>query len=518
MQKNKLFIFKMVAAFGLLPFFIAAQVGYEPPYFKDSNRLEKLRIAFPVVEKMVQKYAAENHFPGYSFGIVLDGKLVYTTSSGYTNLQTKTPATPKSMFRIASMSKSFTAMAILKLRDEGKLNLDDKASKYIPELKNQGLTTDAAPITIRDLLTHSAGFPEDNPWGDRQLEKTSQEFLAFIKKGIHFSTATGLSYEYSNVGFTMLGYIIEKVTGKNYGAYIKENIWKPLNMEASWEFSSIDDAKLAHGYRWINNNWTEEPLLHDGIYGAMGGMITSLESFSKYVSLHLDAWPARNGASTGPISRSSIREMHQPSRFIGLNATYKYPSGRACATTAAYGYGLSWLKDCTGRTSIAHSGGLPGFGSNWRILPEYGLGVILMANVTYAPTAVLNTMVIDTILRMGNVDLQPRILPTSAALKNAQAKLTALLPSWKNAAASNLFAENFFDDYKIDALIKEASLIFEAAGPISGPGNFVPENELRGYYYIHAKNGTIKISFTLTPTNPAQIQEYHISFQKHIEE
>jgi CubicO group peptidase (beta-lactamase class C family) len=517
MRKHKLLLFKMVAAFGLLPFFIAAQVGYQPPYFKDSSRLEKLRVAFPVVEEMVQKYAVAHHFPGYSFGIVLDGKLVYETSGGYTNLQTKAPVNSKSMFRIASMSKSFTAMAILKLRDEGKLRLDDKASMYIPELKNQGLTTDAAAITIRDLLTHSAGFPEDNPWGDRQLEKTSQEFLAFIKKGIHFSTATGSSYEYSNVGFTMLGYIIEKVTGKNYGVYIKENIWKPLTMEASWEFSSIDDTKLAHGYRWIGNNWTEEPLLHDGIYGAMGGMITNLESFGKYVSLHLEAWPPRNNIETGPVKRSSIREMHQPSRFIGLNANYKYPSGRACPTSGAYGYGLSWLKDCTGRTSIAHSGGLPGFGSNWRILPEYGLGVILLANVTYAPTAVLNTMVIDTLLRMG-IDLQPRILPASTALKNAQAKLTALLPNWKNAGASNLFAENFFDDYKLDALIKEATSIFEAAGPITETGNFRPENELRGYYYIHARNGTIKISFTLTPTNPSQIQEYHISFQNHIQE
>jgi hypothetical protein len=127
-------------------------------------------------------------------------------------------------------------------------------------------------------------------------------------------------------------------------------------------------------------------------------------------------------------------------------------------------------------------------------------------------------MVIDTILRMGIVDLQPRVLPASEALKNMQAKLTALLPNWKNAAASNLFAENFFKDYKIDALIKEAKSIFEAAGPIDGPGNFIPENELRGYYYIHAKNGMIKISFTLTPTNPSQIQEYHISFQHYIEE
>jgi hypothetical protein len=66
--------------------------------------------------------------------------------------------------------------------------------------------------------------------------------------------------------------------------------------------------------------------------------------------------------------------------------------------------------------------------------------------------------------------------------------------------------------------MKEASSIFDAAGPITGTGNFMPENELRGYYYIHAKNGTIKISFTLTPTNPSQIQEYYISFQKHNQE
>jgi hypothetical protein len=92
------------------------------------------------------------------------------------------------------------------------------------------------------------------------------------------------------------------------------------------------------------------------------------------------------------------------------------------------------------------------------------------------------------------------------------------LPGWKNAAASNLFAENFFDDYKIDALIKEATSIFDAAGAVNETGDMIPENELRGYYYLHAKNGTIKISFTLTPTNPSQIQEYHISFQKQIQE
>jgi len=99
------------------------------------------------------------------------------------------------------------------------------------------------------------------------------------------------------------------------------------------------------------------------------------------------AWPERNDAETLPIKRSSLREMHQASKFISLMPNYKYPSGRILAATDSYTYGLSWMQDALGRKSVGHSGGLPGFGSNWRFLPEYGIGVILFANVTYAPTS-----------------------------------------------------------------------------------------------------------------------------------
>ena len=131
------------------------------------------------------------------------------------------------------MSKSFTAMAILQLRDAGRLSLDDRADRYIPELKNAKLlTTDAPAITLRHLLTHAAGFPEDNPWGDRQLDITHDEFVQFLQSPISFSNAPGLTYEYSNLGFALLGYIIEKVSGKTYQQYINENILKPLGMNA----------------------------------------------------------------------------------------------------------------------------------------------------------------------------------------------------------------------------------------------------------------------------------------------
>ena len=138
---------------------------YHPAVFTDAARMEKIKQALPVIESIYKKYAEENHFPGMAFGIVVDGQLIYTGNHGYTDIEKKIPVTSSSLFRIASMSKSFTAMAILKLRDEGKLNLDDPAYLYIPELKKVKYpTADAPHITIRHLLTHGAGFPEDNPW------------------------------------------------------------------------------------------------------------------------------------------------------------------------------------------------------------------------------------------------------------------------------------------------------------------------------------------------------------------
>jgi CubicO group peptidase (beta-lactamase class C family) len=487
--------------------------AYQPPVFEQNNRLENLQKLFPVVEKIYKEYAEKNHFPGYSFGIVLDGKLVYSGAGGYADLDKKVPASPKTLFRIASMSKSFTSMAILKLRDEGKLQLDDPVWKYIPEMKGQGLTKDAPEITIRNLMSHSAGFPEDNPWGDRQLAKTDTELIAMIKKGISFSNDAGLTYEYSNMGFAMQGYIIKKITGKSYADYIAKYIWKPLAMDkAEWEYTKIPDAELAHGYRYINNNWREEALLHDGIYGAMGGMIVNIESFAKYMALHQDAWPPRNDVEKGPVKRSSIREMHQPWRFAALNAGYKYPTGRATPMASAYAYGLRWSKDGTGRETVGHTGGLPGFGSNWVIAPEYGIGVMFFANVTYAPTSLANVQVLDTLIRAAG--LQARQLPPSKILNQRRDEIVQLLPSYSNAKASKIFAENFFDDYDTQTLAKEATDAFSKLGKITKVGPIVPENQLRGYFNIDFEKGQVQIYFTLTPENPALIQEYHFKVKE----
>ena len=484
--------------------------NYQPPAFTDANRLQKITATFPVIDQLYKDYAEKNHFPGLVYGVVVDGKLVHTGNTGHTDLENKIIANAQSDFRIASMSKSFTAMAILRLRDEGKLKLDDLIRLYIPAAKNtKYLTKDATEVTIRHLLTHSAGFPEDNPWGDRQLDATDEELLALYEKGISFSNNPGSGYEYSNVGFATLGYIIKKVSGQTYQKYITENILKPLGMSHTyWEYNDVPKDKLAHGYRYEDSKWVEQPLLHDGSYGAMGGLITTIDDFSKYMALHLSAWPARDDQETGPLKRNSIREMQYPWDLSALNASAKTTNGRPCPTVNAYGYGLRWTKDCGNRVYVGHTGGLPGFGSQWTVMPEYGVGIVAFANLTYARAGLINTQVLDTLLALSGIS--PRQIPPSVILNQRKNELIKLLPDWSKAKESGLFADNFFLDYSLEQLQKQAKDIFAKTGSITSTGELIAENQLRGYFILKGEKSGIKISFTLTPQNPPLIQEFHI--------
>lgn len=483
---------------------------YQPAVFNDPTRLERIRAVLPEITKIYKEWAAKNHIPGVAYGIVVDGQLIFTGNEGYTDIDKKIPVTSSSIFRIASMSKSFTAMAILKLRDLGKLRLDDPVQIYIPEMqKLKYPTADSAPITIRHLLTHGAGFPEDNPWGDRQLADSDKELLDLIKSQISFSTAPGTAFEYSNLGFALLGRIITVVSRKPYQQYIRENIWQPLGMKnTEWEYANVAPDKLAHGYRWLNEKWNEETLLHDqadGSWGSMGGMMTSIDEFAGYMTLHISAWPPSNDADSGPVKRSSVREMHHPWRISGFNPQFAYADGRKCAVFSAYNYGLNWVNDCEGRIYVGHSGGLPGFGSQWRFLPEYGIGIVAFANRTYAPVTAVNLQVLDKLIT--SAALKPRQLPPSAILNQRKAELLKLFPGWENAEKSRIFAENFFADNPIYLLKKDFAEVFSKAGKITGIREIKAENQLRGSFIIEGEKSNIEIFFTLSPENPPLIQQ-----------
>lgn len=471
---------------------------------------EKIKSFIPTIDALFSQQANEAKMPGLVYGIVYQGRLIHSNAIGLAQIEHKVKAGSDIDFRIASMSKSFASMAILQLRDAGKLRLDDPAADYIPELKTtKSLTKDAPVITIRHLMTHGAGFPEDNPWGDRQLGISDEAFRKMIQKGITFSNNPGITYEYSNMGFAMLGLIIKNISGMSYQKYITENIFKPLGMNNTyWEYADVPSTKLAFGYRWLNNSWVKQPMEHDGAYGAMGGLITTLTDFSHYVALHLAAWPERDAPEKGPLKRSSIREMQFPWNMSEFNPSTIFPNGRKGSSFTAYGYGLSYMKDDMGKHSVSHTGGLPGFGSNWRIFPDYDLGVISFANVTYAPTSFINLKVADSLIH--SLKLNPRLSPPSAILKQRQAEILRLLPNWDHAEESGIFAENFFLDYFPNMLRDEAKAIFTKIGTIKNIGEIVPENNLRGTFVIEGDKGSAEIYFTLSPENAPLIQEYHI--------
>lgn len=473
----------------------------------DSGRSARMLKAFPVIQKMFDEYAASHKFPSIVFGIVSEGKLIYSGSDGYSDVNKKIAASPNSLYRIASMSKSFTALAILKLRDEGKLHLDDPISLYVPEMKDARLlTSDAPEITIRHLLTHAAGFPEDNPWGDRQLAAADTTFSRWMQEGFSFSNVPGIAYEYSNTGFAILGRIIDNVSGVPYDEYITKSILLPLGMTSTtFEYSKIPESKFAKGYRMQDGKWVEQPVLHHGAYGAMGGMISSIEDFSKYIEFQLAAWPPRNDSEGGPVKRSSVREMQLAWNFSSLVPKYEIHPGIVCAVANAYGYGLRWIRDCHGKTFVGHSGGLPGYGSNWQILADYDLGIVSFSNLTYGAPAVLNMRALDTLISLAA--LEPRKLPVSPILEKRKLQLMNVLPDWREA---NIFADNFFADYPLETLKKEAADVFNQIGKVKSVSQVFPENNLRGYFIISGEKKNARIDFTLSPENDPKIQEYHI--------
>lgn len=446
----------------------------------------------PSVETTFTTAAQNNHVPGAIIGIVVDGKLAYVKTYGVRDVATNATVMEDTRFRIASMTKGFTAMAILKLRDAGKLRLDDPAAKYIPELaKLQYPTKDSPVITVRHLLTHSEGFPEDNPWGDRQLAQANETMSAWMRAGIPFSTAPGTAYEYSNYGFAILGQIIERVSGVPYKTYVTDNILKPLGMTSStFDVESVPKDKIAYGYRWQDNEWKLEPVLAHGTFGAMGGLWTTAADLSKYVAFLAGAFPSRDEPESGPVRRASAREMQQAWRFAGASVN----AGKL--TSSSYGYGLRIAADCRYNAIVGHGGGLPGYGSYETWLPDYGVGVISFTNLTYTSLRAIHDEVYDA--------MQPvkRTVQPSPALLAAKRDVSSLIAHWDQQLADRIVADNFFLDQSAERRQKQLAP-YASCKPDPG---IDAENALRGVWRMTCASGFLYVRVTLAPTMPPKVQ------------
>ncbi len=476
------------------------------PVFADGERRAKLAAAFEAIRAEIPASAARIGTPGLVWGVVIDGELAASGAHGVRDVEMSAPANEDSVFRIASMSKSFTALAILKLRDEGQLSLDDAVVKHIPEFVGVALPTrDSAPITVRQLLTHGAGFPEDNPWGDRQLAQPDETLNAWLGRGIPFSTGPGTTYEYSNYGFALLGRIVANVSRMPYTEYMNTRVLRPLGMTSSyWDVKDVPPDQVVRGYRRENDRWTPEAPLAHGSFGPMGGLLTSGRDLAKYIAYMLSAWPPRDDDDRGPLRRSSLREMQQGHRPSGFSVTRHPPDGPLDARAAAYGYGLGATQSCRVRHIVAHGGGLPGYGSNMTWLPEHGVGVLVLANVTYAGAGGVARMIVEKLAATGA--LQPRHLPASAPLLATREVIARLVNQWSDDAMHELAADNLLLDRSLETRRAEVARLRDRLGTCRPEGEMEAENWLRGTFRLGCDRGWLDVTFTLAPTQPPKVQ------------
>lgn len=451
---------------------------------------------FAALDADFAKWMAEAHVPGLVWGVVKDGKLVHVKAMGVQTVEDKAPATPDTAFRIASMTKAFTGYSILKLRDEGKLRLDDPVSQYVPETKGW-----AKGITIGDLLHHTAGFVTDDPWGDRQQPLPKAEFTKMLKAGVPFSTAPGTRYEYSNFGFALLGRIVTNVSKQEYSKRVEETLLKPLGMKSSrYEVRVVPADKLAIGYRWENDAWSREPVMPHGAFGSMGGLVTTGNDYAKWIGYLLDAWPARDQEV---MSRKTVRAMQYGG---GMLHARRRPGkeGDNCRLSAIYGAGLVAANDCVLGNVLFHGGGFPGYGSHMLLLPEAGVGLFALTNRTYAGPSAPVWDAATTLFRSGYI--VPKATPVTPDLETAYAAARRI---WKNGGVESEgrnVAMNFAMD-RSDANWRTylAGLSGQLGACDDSPA-IIATGNLSGRFNWTCAKGRLEGNLLLAPTANPQIQ------------
>lgn len=362
-------------------------------------------------EEYAHKTMEEQKIPGMSVAVAENGEIVYAKGFGLRNRATGEPVTPETIFGIASVSKSFTALAIMQLADAGKLRVDDPVVKHLPEFRIRGVDW-LEDIKIHHLMSHTTGLPplpglgyamRDSmkgypKWDDSQPEpekprdekipdlSTFDEYLQWLaNEEIQMLGRPGEYFSYSNDCYCIMGAIIERVTGRDYYEYMVSEILGPIGMERS-TFSLAELAQKDNVTRLYFNNIRREtldvPQWQDcKVYDAGGGIRSTALDLVKYGQVYTSDGMAGNRRI---VSAEGAREMRK--------LVYKI------ARRSYYGYGFQVTPDYSGVTLVEHGGSLTGVSSNFGFVPEKGLSVAVLTNVSAVPAAEIWLCAVNTAL------------------------------------------------------------------------------------------------------------------------
>jgi CubicO group peptidase (beta-lactamase class C family) len=465
---------------------------------------------FDLMDQYFSKHQQEKKIPGVAYGLIKDGQLVHVKGFGQTVLDSGTCPERSSVFRIASMTKSFTATAILLLRDAGKLRLDDDITIYLPWTDSIGVPEFGHPITVRDLLTMNAGFPTDDPWGDRQESLEIETFDDLVSQGLSFTRAPRMGFEYSNLGYALLGRIISVTSGMDYLDFVKSAIHQPLEMSSTtFHQSEVVGEQFVQGYAEFATGFVPEPLTVPGAFSAMGGLLSNVEDMAKWIAGFQSAW---NESSTHPLQKWSRREMQEPQRHARTTAFTDPHTNQIKSITTSYGYGLLVDDDSLLGRFVSHSGGYPGFGSHMRWHPQSGWGIVALGNRTYAPMMPAASEALNIIVRdhvPAKTYSESDVWFETASAMNA---VEELLTNWDNQLADDWFAVNMDLDQPRVERVAAITAVTGTGSTISRiPGSLSSTTPAHAKWQISSDSGLVEIELLMSPTAPPKIQTLKVA-------
>lgn len=304
------------------------------------------------VDDFIKAEMQKQHIPGVALAVIKDGKIIKTKGYGLSNVETNTPVTAETVFKIGSISKPIIAMGIMLLIEDGKISLDDKVSKFL-----DGTPETWKDITIRNLLSHTSGIVREAPGFDGARIQPDAEVIktAYL---LPLNFKPGEKYEYCNVGYFSLAEIIRKVSGKpSWGEFLSERIFKPLGM-SSTRTTTFDEIipHRANAYSFNNNKLTNAEITL--AIRPSGAFISTLSDLIK-----LEA--ALNG-----------KDFLKPETRKAIWTPFKFNDGKDSI------YGLGWrIEEINGIKRIGHGGNLNGFKSFYARFANDGLTIIVMTNL-----------------------------------------------------------------------------------------------------------------------------------------
>lgn len=321
---------------------------------------------FSALERRVASEIDSGNLPSLAVAVAQDGRIVYARAFGHADLAGRRPATVHTAYALASATKPITATAVLQLAERGRIDLDAPAQKYLRPWRLQGPARSWPMPSVRQLLDHTSGLPTyAHIYYDDEIAHASR-FAASVDRYGVLVQPPGRIAEYSNLGYGLLGFIVEKRGGLRFGDYLERNVFAPLRMDDAFvDEPDSAEADVATPYDAQNRAL---PRLRNDTPGA-GNVHASAQDLIRFALFHLD--PA--AAQTPVLSPSGVRRMQQNADARALHHYY----------AGAY-YGLGWYvrPDDGGQRVLWHEGGMPGASTIIKLVPDRGVGVVVLANKT----------------------------------------------------------------------------------------------------------------------------------------